>query len=215
MTELDLSPQNLAAYEREFSPALAVSDEVADLLFRNARTAYSYSDEPVTAEQLRQVYELVKWGPTAMNSQPLRIVLVQSPEARAKLVEQMAGGNKDRTLAAPLVAVLAADVDFHEELPRVFPAVPNARERFSDEQARAAMAHTSAVLQAGYFILGVRAAGLAAGPMAGFDAEAIAAEFFPDGRHRVFLVVTLGRVHEESYRPRQPRLDFDEVVTTA
>ena len=214
MTDLDLAPTELSDYERELASSLAISDETADLLFRSAATAYAFSDEPVTDEQVRAIYDLVKWGPTAMNSQPLRMVLVQSPEARERLVEHMGGNNKQRTAAAPLVALLAADVDFHEELPRLFPAVPDAKDKFTDEPARAAMAHTSAVLQAGYFILGVRAAGLAAGPMAGFDADAVSREFFPDGRHRVFLVVNLGHVHEESYRPRQARLDFDEVVTT-
>jgi len=214
MTDVDIAPQHLNDYEQEFSATLAVDDAVANLLFREARTAYSFTDRPVTAAEMRTVYDLIKWGPTAMNSQPLRLVLVQSPEARAELVTLMAGNNKSRTEAAPLVALLAADADFHDELPRVFPAVPNARDMFADEQGRVAMAHTNAVLQAGYFLLGVRAAGLAAGPMAGFDAEAVSRTFFPDGRHRVFMVVNLGHVHEESYRPRQPRLDFDEVVTT-
>jgi len=210
VTDLDIAPAALADGERE----LVISDRTADLLFRSAATAYAFSDEPVTEEQVRAVYDLVKWGPTAMNSQPLRMVLVQSPEARERLVGHMGGNNKQRTAAAPLVALLAADVDFHDELPRLFPAVPDAKDKFTDESARAGMAHTSAVLQAGYFILGVRAAGLAAGPMAGFDADAVSREFFPDGRHRVFLVVNLGHFHEKSYRPRQPRLDFDEVVTT-
>jgi 3-hydroxypropanoate dehydrogenase len=214
VTDLNLTSADLSDYENEFAPALAVSDEVADLLFRQAATAYSFSDEPVTVEQVRAVYDLVKWGPTAMNAQPLRMVLVRSTQARECLVEHMTGNNKDRTLAAPLVALLASDVDFHDELPRVFPALPNARDSFPDEQARAAMAHTSAVLQAGYFIVGVRAAGLAAGPMAGFDADAVSQEFFPDGRHRVFLVVNLGHPAEASYRSRQPRLAFDEVVTS-
>lgn len=214
MTDLDLDPRALDSYESQFSSSLVVPDEVADLLFRTAATAYSFSDEPVTDEQFRAVHELVKWGPTAMNTQPLRVVLVRSPEARERLVEHMSGNNKGRTQAAPLVALLASDIDFHDELPKVFPAVPNARDNFTDEQARAAMAHTSAVLQAGYFIIGVRAAGLAAGPMAGFDADAVSREFFPDGRHRVFLVVNLGHPVETSYRPRQPRLDYDEVVST-
>jgi nitroreductase len=214
VTDLDLTPADLADYESEFDSSLVVPSEVADLLFRQAATAYSFSDQPVTEEQVRAVHDLVKWGPTAMNTQPLRMVLVRSAEARERLVEHMSGNNKGRTQAAPLVALLAADIDFHDELPRVFPAVPNARDNFSDEQARAAMAHTSAVLQAGYFIVGVRAAGLAAGPMAGFDADAVSREFFPDGRHRVFLVVNLGHPAEGSYRPRQPRLEFDEVVST-
>lgn len=215
MTDIDLTTEDLSAYEGEFTPSLVVPNETADLLFRSAATGYAFSDEPVTDEQMRAVYDLIKWGPTAMNSQPLRVVLVRTPEARARLVEHMSGNNKGRTASAPLVAVLAADVDFHDELGRVFPALPNAREMFADESARAATAHTSATLQAGYFIVGVRAAGLVAGPMAGFDADAVSQEFFPDGRHQAFMVVNLGHAIPESYRPRQPRLDFDEVVTTA
>ena len=166
MTDLDVTP-DLIDYEQEFDSSLVVPSTVADLLFREAATAYHFSDQPVTEEQVRAVHDLVKWGPTAMNTQPLRLVLVRSAEARARLVPLMSGNNKARTEAAPLVALLAADVDFHDELPRVFPVAPNARDNFTDEQARAAMAHTNAVLQAGYFIIGVRAAGLAAGPMAG------------------------------------------------
>ena len=215
MTDLDLGPADLTAYEQEFGSALRIAPEVADQLFRRAATAYRFSDEPVTDEQMRAVLELAKWGPTAMNSQPLRVVLVRSDAARGRLVEHMAGGNKDRTAAAPLVALLAADVDFHDELDRVFPVVPGARANFADEQARTAVAHTNAVLQAGYFIVAVRAAGLVAGPMGGFNADAVSREFFPDGRHRVFMVVNLGHACEESYRPRQPRLGYDEVVTTA
>lgn len=214
MTDLDLNLTDLAAYEQEFDSALDIPSEVADQLFRQAATAYSFSEEPVTEAQMRTVYDLVKWGPTAMNSQPLRIVLVRSGEARDQLVEHMGGGNKERTAAAPLVAVLAADLDFHDELDRVFPVYPNAKAAFADEQGRADAAHTNAVLQAGYFVVAVRAAGLAAGPMGGFDAEAVSRTFFPDGRHRAFLVVNLGHTREDSYRPRQPRLGYDEVVTT-
>jgi 3-hydroxypropanoate dehydrogenase len=214
MTDIDLTAADLDAYEKELAPSLVVPNETADLLFRSAQTGYAFSDEEVTDDQMRAVYDLVKWGPTAMNSQPLRMVLVRTSEARERLVEHMSGNNKGRTASAPLVAVLAADVDFHDELGRVFPAVPNARDMFSDESARAAMAHTSAVLQAGYFIIGVRAAGLVAGPMAGFDADAVSREFFPDGRHRAFLVVNLGHPTAQSFRPRQPRLDFDDVVET-
>jgi 3-hydroxypropanoate dehydrogenase len=214
VTDLDLNLTDLDAYEQEFDSALDIPSEVADQLFRQAATAYHFSDEPVTDEQMRAVYDLVKWGPTAMNSQPLRIVLVRSDQARDQLVEHMGGGNKERTAAAPLVALLAADLDFHDELDRVFPVYPDAKSAFADEPGRAVVAHTNAVLQAGYFVVAVRAAGLAAGPMAGFDAEAVSRRFFPDGRHQVFLVVNLGHTREDSYRPRQARLDYDEVVTT-
>lgn len=183
-----------------------------DLLFREAQTAYAFSDEPVTEEQSTEIYELAKWGPTAMNQQPLRILLVRSPEARARLVEHMSGNNKARTADAPLVAVLAADVDFHDHLPTVFPAVPGARDFFADETAREKSARFNATLQAGYFLLAVRAAGLAAGPMGGFDAAGVDQEFFPDGRHRSLMVVNIGVPAPDAYRPRNPRLPHDEVV---
>ena len=214
MTDL-LSAADLA--DLDFAPsALAVGSEVADLLFREARTAYTFTDDEVTDEQMRAVYDLVKWGPTALNSQPLRVVLVRSPEARERLVPLMAGGNQARVASAPLVAVLAADVDFHDELPHVFPAYAGARETFAaDETGRRAAALHNAAIQAGYFLVGVRAAGLDAGPMGGFDVDAVSAEFFPDGAHQVLLVVNLGHAAEDGYRPRNARLDYDEVVTVA
>lgn len=214
MTELDLTPAELAAYEAELATPLAISDDVQDLLFRTAQTANAWSDEPVTDEQLQAVYELIKWGPTAMNSQPLRVVLVRSPEARARLVEHMTGNNKAKTLSAPLVAVLAADVDFHDEFAKTFPVFPGARDAFADEEMRTGAATLNATLQAGYFLVGVRAAGLAAGPMTGFDTDGVNRELFPDGRHRALVVVNLGHATQESFRPRQPRLDYDEVVST-
>ena len=194
---------------------LHLSDAAQDLLFRDAATANSFADTPVSDAQMRAVFDLVKWAPTAMNSQPLRVVLVRTPEARADLVEMMAEGNRAKTEAAPLVAILAADHDFHDELPRVFPVFPGAREAFSDDDQRAQSAGFNAALQAGYFLVGIRAAGLAAGPMAGFDADAISHRFFPDGRHQAMLVVNIGQPTDASYRPRLPRLDYDEVVTAA
>jgi nitroreductase len=112
------------------------------------------------------------------------------------------------------VAVLAVDHDFHDEFHKTFPVFPGARDAFADETARIEAAQLSAGLQIGYFLIGVRAAGLAAGPMAGFDAEAVSRELFPDGRHRAVLVVNLGRPAENAYRPRQPRLDYEDVVST-
>jgi 3-hydroxypropanoate dehydrogenase len=201
----------------DFEPSgLAIGSDAADLLFREGRTAYAFTDEEVTDAQVRAVYDLVKWGPTALNSQPLRVVLVRSAEARDRLVPLMSGNNQARVAAAPLVAVLAADVDFHDELPRVFPAYTGAREAFAaDETGRRASALHNAAIQAGYFLVGVRAAGLAAGPMGGFDVAAVSREFFPDGAHQALLVVNLGHADEASYRPRNPRLDYDEVVSVA
>ncbi|MFI2304010.1 malonic semialdehyde reductase [Actinacidiphila glaucinigra] len=194
---------------------LQLDPAAQNLLFREARTANAFTDEPVTEEQVQAVYDLVKYAPTAYNQQPLRIVLVRSPEARERLVRHMNEGNRAKTAAAPLVAVLAADNEFHEELPAQFPAFPQAKEvLFGERPAREASAGFNAALQVGYFILGVRAAGLAAGPMTGYDAGAIDKEFFPDGDHSVLAVVNIGKPGENAWRERGPRLAYDEVVTT-
>jgi 3-hydroxypropanoate dehydrogenase len=197
------------------SDLLSIDPTAQDLLFREARTANTFTDEPVSEEQVRAIYDLVKWAPTAMNTQPLRVVLVRTPEARERLVTHMAEGNKAKTAAAPLVAILAADSDFHEHLPTVFPHKPDARDGLHGvPEVRSRMAAFNGAIQVGYFILGVRAAGLAAGPMAGFDAEAVAKEFFPGGGHQVLAVVNIGRPGPNAWFPRNPRLEYDQVVTT-
>lgn len=192
---------------------LAIDPATQELLFTQARTANAFTDEPVSEEQVRAIHELVKYGPTAMNVQPLRVLLVRTPDARARLVEHMSDGNKAKTGTAPLVAVLAADTDFHDELHRTFPIRPGARDFFLDDEARERSAKFNATLQAAYFIVGVRAAGLAAGPMGGFDGPGIDAEFFPDGKHRTLLVVNIGKPAENAWFDRLPRLDYEDVVT--
>jgi 3-hydroxypropanoate dehydrogenase len=193
---------------------LALSDDAQELLFRGARTANAFTDEPVSDEQIQAIYDLIKWAPTSMNLQALRIVLVRSPEARAKLVDHMSDGNKAKTATAPLVAVLAADVNFHDELHRTFPHFPGARDVFAgDDAAREGVAKFNGALQVGYFILGVRAAGLAAGPMTGFDAAGINDDFFPDGEHKVLAVVNIGHPGEGAWFDRLPRLAYSEVVS--
>src|SRR6478672_8273870 len=136
--------QQLDEFEAEFAGLLRLSPEAQALLFREARTANTFTDEPVSDEQVRAIYDLAKWAPTSMNNQPLRIVLVRSPEARARLVEHMGDGNKPKTSTAPLVAVLAADDDFHDELPKVFPVFPGARDMFADEEMRRSSATMNA-----------------------------------------------------------------------
>jgi 3-hydroxypropanoate dehydrogenase len=194
---------------------LALSPDAQDLLFREARTANTFTDQPVTEEQVAAVYDLVKYAPTAMNAQPLRVVLVRDGEPRERLLKHMADGNRDKTANAPLVAILAADVDFHEHLDRTFPHLPGAKERFTDETAREGMARFNATLQVGYFLLGVRAAGLAAGPMAGFDAAGLDADFFEGTNQRSLLVVNIGHPGENAWFDRLPRLEHDEVVRYA
>ncbi|MFH5823447.1 malonic semialdehyde reductase [Georgenia sp. AZ-5] len=203
-----------ATAEHQTRDALLLDEHAQDLLFRQARTANAFTDEPVTDEQIAAIFELVKWAPTSMNTQPLRVVVVRSAEAKERLLPHMAEGNRAKTAAAPATALLAADIDFHEELPRTFPHFPGARDMFAgDDESRARTAELNTGLQVGYAIIGIRAAGLAAGPMTGFDADAIAREFFPDGRHRVLVAINMGKPAENAWRDRLPRLAFDEVVT--
>ncbi|HVK21905.1 MAG TPA: malonic semialdehyde reductase [Actinokineospora sp.] len=194
--------------------ALVLPKDAQDLLFRGARTANAFSADPVTDDQVRAVYDLVKWAPTSMNGQPLRVLLVRSAEARERLLPLIAPGNRAKTESAPLVAILAADTDFHEHLPTLFPHLPNAKDFFTDEAGRTESARFNAALQVGYFVLGVRAAGLAAGPMTGFDAAAVDREFFPDGRKRALVVVNIGNPDTGAAFPRNPRLEYDQVVAS-
>ncbi|CAM5300511.1 Putative malonic semialdehyde reductase RutE OS=Streptomyces lavendulae subsp. lavendulae OX=58340 GN=rutE PE=4 SV=1 [Streptomyces lavendulae subsp. lavendulae] len=194
--------------------SLVLDAAAQDLLFREARTANSFSDEPVTEEQVQAIYDLVKFGPTAFNQTPLRITLVRSPEARERLVKHMAEGNQAKTAAAPLVSILSADNEFHEELPQLLPHFPQAKDAFfSERPVREQSALVNASLQAAYFIVGVRAAGLAAGPMTGLDFAGVQKEFL-DADHTPLMVVNIGKPGENAWFPRSPRLDFDQVVTT-
>lgn len=208
MTISDVHPVDI---DRTTAP-LVLEAEAADLLFRAARTANTFTDEPVTDEQVEAIYELVKWAPTSMNTQPLRITLIRSPQARRRLLQHLAPGNRAKTAAAPLVAVLTADRSFHDRLPEVFPHVPGARDRFLEAGVREQVAGFNGALQVAYFILGVRASGLAAGPMTGYDASALEADLFPEGDQKLLAVVNVGRPGPDAWRPRLPRLRFEDVV---
>jgi 3-hydroxypropanoate dehydrogenase len=192
---------------------LTLSPEAQDLLFREARTANSFTDEPVSDEQVAAIYDLVKHAPTAMNTQPLRIVLVRDGEPRDRLLKHMSEGNRAKPASAPLVAVLAADTDFHDHLVRTFPHFSGAREVFADDAAREQAARFNATLQVGYFLLGVRAAGLAAGPMGGFDAQGIEEDLLAGTSLKALLVVNIGHPGENAWFDRLPRLEHDEVVS--
>ncbi len=198
---------------------LLLDADAQNLLFREARTANAFTDAPVSDDQMRAVYDLIQWGPTSANGQPLRVLLVRSDAARGRLLPLMSEGNRAKTGSAPLVAILAFDADFHENYPRLFPHAPDVKSWFSGspeaDAGRLASARENAAMQAAYFILGVRAAGLAAGPMAGFDKAGVDAEFFPDGRCRTFLVVNVGvPAAEGAWFDRSPRLAYDEVFRT-
>ncbi|WP_129840112.1 malonic semialdehyde reductase [Streptomyces sp. RFCAC02] len=192
---------------------LLLDPAAQDLLFRTARTANTFTAEPVSDAQMRAVYDLVKYGPTAFNTAPLRVVLIRTPEARARLLPHMDEGNRAKTGSAPLVALLATDHEFHEELPRLVPHAPQAKDAyFSERPVRERTAALNGALQAAYFLIGVRAAGLAAGPMTGYDAEGLRKEFL-DEDHVPLMVVNIGRPGPDAWFPRLPRLSYDEVVT--
>ena len=194
--------------------SLVLDPAAQDLLFREARTANTFTDEPVTDEQIQAIYDLVKYGPTAFNQSPLRVTLVRSAEARERLVKHMAEGNQPKTATAPLVAILSADNEFHEELPALFPHAPQIKDIFFGERGnREQAAALNASLQAGYFIVGIRAAGLAAGPMTGFDPAGVQKEFLDDD-HSPLMVINIGKPGEDAWKPRSPRLGYDQVVTT-
>lgn len=196
------------------SPALAtpaLDDAAADLLFREAHTAYGFTAEPVTPEQLDRLHDLLRHPPTAMNTQPLRVVLAATTEAKTRLLPYLAEGNRAKSESAPLVAILAADTDFHEQLPRLLPHAPGAKDRFADDEARERTARFNATLQAGYFLLAVRAVGLDAGPMGGFDAAGVDRDLLGDGPLKSLLVVNIGHAAQDGTFPRSPRLERDEV----
>lgn len=195
-------------------PALDPAGRAA--MFLDARTVNSFSGEPVTDEQLRDIWNLAKMGPSAANSQPLRVLFVRTQEGRERLAPHMAEGNLGKTASAPAVAVLAYDSRFHEHLPAIFPMRPEMRDALEEnESGRHDMAQFNAALQIGTFILAVRAVGLAAGPMAGFDREGVDREFFGDGRWRSLLVVNIGHPGETPWFDRLPRLDASDAVRWA
>jgi len=190
-----------------------LDDEARALLFTGARTANSFAATPVTDAELSEIWDLAKWAPTAANFQPLRVLYVTSPDARERLAAHMTERNRAKTLAAPAVAVLAFDSRFHEHIPTVAPFRAEVMPAFEEnEEMRLDASRFNSAMQAGYFVLAVRAAGLAAGPMGGFDAPAVDAEFFPDGRFHSILVVNIGHPTTDSYRDRGARLPNEHVV---
>lgn len=193
-----------------------VDESALAALFTSARTASSFADTPVSDEELTAIWELARWAPTGGNTQPLRVLFVRTEEGRDRLLPLLAEGNRPKAAGAPVTAVLAVDTEFHEHIPTVFPIRPEMKDYFAaDDALRISSAEFNGAIQAGYFILAVRALGLAAGPMGGFDKAAVDAEFFPGGRYRSTLVVNIGHPGERPWFGRLPRLDHDTAVTWA
>ena len=193
-----------------------LADEVAlDVIFRKARTHSTFRDIPVPDAILEHAVKLANDGPTAVNSLPFRVVFVRSAEGKQRLKPTLSPGNVDKTMAAPVTAILAFDTQFFEHLPRLFPHVDLKGYFAGDSAAAEGTARQSGTLQAGYFILALRALGLDAGPMAGFDSAKVDAEFFPDGRYKSNILVNIGYGDPAKLHPRGERLTVAEVASHA
>lgn len=197
-------------------PLPRIPAEAGAALFTDARTAYSFADTPVDDATLTSIWELTRWAPTAANTQPLRVLYVRTAEGKERLLPHLDEGNRPKSASAPVVAVLAADHRFHEHIPHVLPIRPEMKEYFESEPARReAITSFNGPLQAGYFILAVRALGLAAGPMAGFDRAGIDKEFFADSDWHSILVVNIGHPAGPPAFDRMPRLAHEHALDWA
>ncbi len=192
-------------------PMSAATADDLKLLFLDARTHNAFAPEAPDDATLTRIYELVRMGPTSMNCQPLRVLYVKGQAAKEKLRPTLSSGNVDKTMAAPVTAILAWDTEFHEQMAKLW-TVKDVRPglRAMPPEKRAAMGLQSGTLQAGYFILAARSLGLDCGPMGGFDAAKVDQAFFPDGKWRSMLLVNLGHGDASKLHPRLPRLDFSE-----
>lgn len=193
-----------------------LSDTALDQLFRSARTFNAWLPREVSDAQLHQLYELVKFGPTSANSSPMRLVFVKSPEAKAKLAPLMSDGNRAKTMAAPVTAIIGNDHAFHDKLPQLFPHA-DAKSWFEGNQPLIdTTAFRNATLQGAYVILAARALGLDCGPMSGFDSAGVDAAFFAGTAVKSNFLINIG--YGDASRdlfPRSPRLSFDEACTIA
>jgi 3-hydroxypropanoate dehydrogenase len=178
-------------------------------LFTSARSHNGFSSDPIPRSLIQELFDLLKWAPTSMNSQPARFVFVTSPEAKARLSSALMEGNVEKTLAAPVTVIVAQDTRFFDHLPTQFPAW-DAKPLFENnaELARVTMFRNSS-LQGAYLMLAARALGLDVGPMSGFDAAKVNEAFFPDGRFEVNFLCNLGMGLPGKLHPRGPRLDFE------
>jgi 3-hydroxypropanoate dehydrogenase len=188
-----------------------LGDDGLDLLFRHARSHKAWLDRPVADDLLRQVYDLARLGPTSANCCPMRVLFLTSPAAKERLRPALSPNNVDKTMQAPVTAIIAHDLEFHEKLPRLFPGADMRANFVGKPELIAATAFRNGTLQGAYLMLAARALGLDCGGMSGFDNAKVDAEFFPDGRVRSNFLCNLGYGDPGKLPPRGPRLPFDEV----
>ncbi len=188
-----------------------LNDAGLDLLFRDARTHNGWTDKEVSDVLLQAIFDLAKMGPTSANCSPQRIVYVKTQAGKEKLKPALMAGNVEKTMAAPVTAILGYDLEFYEQLPKLFPHT-DARSWFlGNDDLIEATAFRNGSLQGAYFILAARALGLDCGPMSGFDNAMVDQAFFPDGKVKSNFICSLGYGDPSKLFPRSPRFDFDEV----
>ncbi len=211
-----LNPNRVPAAGRStqvLAHAARIDERGLDLLFREARTHNGWLPQPVSDELLGQIYDLMKWAPTSANSSPARIVFVKSEAAKQRLLPALTPGNVEKTMAAPVTAIVAHDLAFHEQLPKLFPHA-DARSWFAgNDPLIEATAFRNGSLQGAYLMLAARALGLDVGAMSGFDNAMVDAEFFPEGTVKSNFLVNLGYGDRSRLFPRSPRLSFAEAAS--
>ncbi|NNC20007.1 malonic semialdehyde reductase [Corallococcus exiguus] len=189
----------------------ALDTDSLEQLFTEARTHSGWQDRPVTDETLRRIYELARMAPTAVNSQPVRLVFVRSREAKERLKPALSPGNVDKTMQAPVTVIVAYDTAFHEQMPKLFPA-RDMKSVFAamPQEAREQAAFMNGTLQGGYVILAARALGLDCGPMGGFDKAKVDEAFLQGTGWKSNFLINLGYGDPAKLFPRNPRLSFED-----
>jgi len=188
----------------------AVNDEALDILFRGARSQNKWQNKPVGPALLMAVYDLMRWGPTSANCSPARITFLMSQEAKERLKPYLLPSNIEKSMTAPVVAIIGYDLDFADLLPRLFPHNPAAKDWFHDPGLRERTAFRNGSLQGAYFIIAARALGLDCGPMSGFDNAGVDKEFFAGTNVKSNFICGIGYGDSAGVFERSPRLEFDE-----
>lgn len=192
-----------------------LDDKALDNIFRSARTHNGWLPKPVTDDQLRAIYDLMKWGPTSANCQPARIVFVRTKEGKERLRPALSAGNTEKTMAAPVTAIVAYDPEFYEHLPRMFPHDQTAITWFKGKPSAEPTAFRNGSLQGAYLIIAARALGLDCGAMSGFDNAKVDQAFFPDGKLKTNFLCNIGYGDPAKLFTRSPRFTFEESCTLA
>ncbi|MFZ1991219.1 MAG: malonic semialdehyde reductase [Alphaproteobacteria bacterium] len=189
-----------------------VNDAALDIIFRKGRSYNSWQDKPISSALLQAVYELMAAGPTSMNTCPARVLYLVSPQAKARLKPHLVESNVSKSMTAPAVAIIANDLTFYDNLPKLFPDRPQAKAMFAGAppQANETFAMRNGSLQGGYFIVAARALGLDCAPMSGFSNEGVDKEFFAGTKIKSNFICGIGHGDPSTLPPAHPRLSFDE-----